>query len=174
MTIAPANGWVLGYVAIALIAGVTVLARREPALLRGSSVLLFTVAYVAIAAAALYWTGHPITRLAAAFAGVALALAVALAPWWTVIGAPRASVIGTIEVCFGRVCATYRAAGAGHGFVMDVPGGALHIRLHALPVGNATLISFQASPRHKKGDLLRRLLGKQYSGVLPTIRIRMR
>lgn len=172
MTIAPADGWVLGYVAIALIAGVTVHARREPALLRGSSVLLFTVAYVAIAGVGLYRSGNTITPLALTSAVVAVALALGLAPWWTVIGAPRASVIDTIEICFGRVCATYRAAE--RGFVMDVPGGALLIRLHALPIGTATLISFRARPRHKKSDLLRRLVGKQYRGVLPTIRIRMR
>lgn len=150
----------------------TVTIRREPSLVRGRAVFLFTLAYAAVGWVVLSWRGVEVPGGAIA---AALALVVAsglLAPWWFVLGGQRSNVISTMEMCFGRVCAKYEATP--HGFVMTVPGGGLHISAHALRGGRLTVVWFRARPEHRKGWLLQRLFAKQYRGVLPTLRIRMR
>lgn len=152
--------------------GVTVAVRREPSLVRGRSVFLFTLAYVAIGLAALSWSDRAVPGGVVLAALLIVAAAGVLAPWWFVLGGPRSAVIATLEICFGRVCAAYERTT--HGFVMTVPGGRLHVNAHALPNGRFTLVWFRARPEHRKGVLFRRLFAKQYRGPLPTLRIRIR
>lgn len=169
----PGDLWLAVYGALAIVCGATLFARREPTLVRGRSVFLFTALYVALAWAMLTWRGAAIPPRLPIAAILVLAGTAAASPWWFVLGGPRAAVIATMEVCFGRVCAQYEHVE--RGFVMTVPGGGgLHVGLHALPSSRVTVLSFRARPAHKKSDLFRRLLRKQYPGVLPTIRIRMR
>jgi hypothetical protein len=39
------------------------------------------------------------------------------------------------------------------------------------PAGESTMIVFVRSARHRKAELFRRLLAKQYRSVMPTIRL---
>ena len=168
----PGDLWVAAYVALALLCVVTVLVRREPTLLQGRTVFVFTVANVALAWALLAWRGSPVPARVAVAATVALALTALAAPWWFVIGGPRSAVLSTMEMCFGRICAQYERGDAG--FTMMVPGGGgLHIGVRELASGRLTVLTLRARPAHKKSDLFRKLLVKQYRGVLPTIRIRI-
>ena len=48
------------------------------------------------------------------------------------------------------------------------------IREVELGTDRMTALRFRERPPHKKGELFRRLLIKQWSGPLPTIRIRIR
>ena len=169
---APADAWLAGYAAVVATAALTILLRRAPTLLRGSVVFLFTIAYLVIATAALLWSGTGIpARAICAAVGLAL-LTGAMAPWWFVIGGPRTAIGEIIETCFGRVCARYERTS--RGFLMTVPGGGLHVGLHPLGTDRMTALRFRERPPHKKGELFRRLLIKQWSGPLPTIRIRIR
>lgn len=168
----PADAWLAGYAAVVAAAALTILLRRAPTLLRGSAVFLFTSGYVGIAAVALVWTGAVVPARAIAMAVVLLALTGAAAPWWLVVGGPRAAVGEIVETCFGRVCARYERTS--RGFLMTVPGGGLHVGLHPMGTDRLTAMRFHEQPPHKKGELFRRLLIKQWSGPLPTIRIRIR
>jgi hypothetical protein len=174
MSVTSGDFWLLAYAALIVVSAATVLVRREATLVRGGSVFLFTIAYVALAAVVLAWrSGVAAVPARVAIAGVVLlAVTALLAPWWFVLGGPRSEVVSVMEVCFGRVCAQYERVG--EGFRMTVPGGGLHIQLHTLPLGRVTVVSFRARPPHRKGELFRRLFVKQYRGALPTIRIRMR
>lgn len=166
--------WLAGYAALAIVCAATVLLRREPTLVRGRSIFLFTLLYAALAWGFLAWRdggGAVPTRVWIAGV-VALGVSALVAPWWFVLGGPRTAVIAIMEICFGRVCAQYEHVDAG--FVMTVPGGSLDVGLYALPSSRVTVLSFRARPAHRKSDLFRRLLVKQYQGPLPTIRIRMR
>ena len=168
----PADYWLAGYAAVVAAAALTILLRRTPTLLRGSVVFLFTIGYLAIAATALGWSDAGIPARAIAVAVGLVLVTGAMAPWWFVIGGPRTAIGEIIETCFGRVCARYERTS--RGFVMTVPGGGLHVGLHPLGTDRVTALRFQARPPHKKGELFRRLLVKQWSGPLPTIRIRIR
>jgi len=170
--VTPGDAWLAGFAALVVVCAATVLVRREPTLIRGSTVFLFTVLYVALAWAFLAWREGAVPPRLLITGAVALAVGALMAPSWFVLGGPRSDVVAMIEVCFGRVCAQY--ARAGTGFVMTVPGGGLHVRIHTLPTKRMTVLSLRARPAHKKSDLFRRLLVKQYRGVLPTMRIRMR
>lgn len=170
----PGDAWLVAFAGLVLVSAVTVLVRPEPTLLRGGTALGFVALYVAFAWAVLALRGDAIPPRAIIAAVAALVVTGLMAPWWFVLGGHRAGVISTIEVCFGRVCAEYQRTGSG--FVMSIPGGDLHVGLHALASRRLTVISLRARPshaKHKKGDLFRRLLVKQYRGVLPVIRIRM-
>jgi hypothetical protein len=170
--VTPGDLWVAGYVTLALVCVVTVLLRREPTLLQGGTLFVFTVAYVAVAWGLLAWRGTAVPPRVLGAAVVALALAALAAPWWFVLGGPRSAVLSTMEMCFGRICAQYQRGDKG--FVMLVPGGGgLHINVRELASSKLTVLSLRARPSHKKSDLFRRLLVKQYRGMLPTIRIRI-
>lgn len=167
----PGSAWLVAFAALVIVCVMTVFVRREPTLLRGSTVFQFAVLYVALAWGFLAWRSGGIPpRMLLAGIG-ALAVTGAMAPWWFVLGGPRTAVAALIEVCFGRVCAQYRRSDSG--FVMTVPGGDFHVRLHAVPLRKLTVLSFREDPAHRKGHLFRQLLLKQYRGVLPTIRIRI-
>jgi hypothetical protein len=159
-----------GFAALVVVWAATVLLRREPTLVRGRTVFLFTALYVALAWGFLAWVDRAVPPRALGVGIVALAVSAAVAPWWFVLRGPRTAVLATIEVCFGRVCAQYDKVGAG--FVMKIPGGTLRVGVHALSA-SVTVLSFRARPAHKKSDLFRSLLAKQYPGMLPTIRIRI-
>lgn len=169
---APGDVWIAAYALGIAAAAATVFLRRDASLLRGRSLFIFTLAYVTLALGSL-WLRQGAIPARVLIAGVAaVAVTASLAPWWFVLGGPRASVVETIEVCLGRVCARYERVDGG--FVMAVPGGGLHLRLHALPTERFTVLSFRARPAHRKGALFQRLLAKQYRGVLPTLRVTMR
>lgn len=163
--------WAGGFGALVTLSVATVLLRPEPTLLRGRTLFLFLTVYVALAWGWLAWRGGGLTPQALAVGGTGLVVGALAAPWWFVFGGRRAALIGTIEVCFGRVCAQYEPTDGG--FMMKVPGGALQVRLHSFVSQRLTMLSFRARPAHKKGELFQKLLLKQYGGVLPTIRIRM-
>lgn len=168
----PADAWLAGYAAVVATAALTILLRRAPTLLRGSVVFLFTIGYLVVASAVLAWRDADIpARAIGAAVGLVLVTG-AMAPWWFVIGGPRTAIGEIIETCFGRVCARYERTS--RGFVMTVPGGGLHVGVHPLGTERMTALRFRERPPHKKGELFRRLLIKQWSGPLPTIRIRIR
>ena len=173
----PGNAWLAGYAAIVALCAITVLVRREPTLLRGRSAFTFTTLYVALAWVSVAWRDARVSpfSLFSTFdlgaAAVAIAITGIAAPWWFVLGGPRATVVSTLEVCLGRVCAVYERTDAG--FIMKIPAGGMRISVRALPWTRISVVSLRAKPPHKKGDLLRRLFAKQYRGVLPTPRIRI-
>jgi hypothetical protein len=173
--VSAANAWLAGYAAIVALCAITVLVRREPTLLRGRSAFIFTTLYVALAAASIAWRhtrSTPASPLAIASAAIALTITAIAAPWWFVLGGPRAAVVSTLEICLGRVCAVYERKDAG--FIMTIPAGGMHISVHALPWTRVSVVSLRAKPPYRKADLLRRLFAKQYRGVFPTLRIRIR
>jgi hypothetical protein len=172
--VSPGNAWLAGYAAIVALCAITVLVRREPTLLRGRTAFAFTALYVALAWAALAWREarvFPFSPFGLGAAALAIMITGIAAPWWFVLGGPRAAVVSTLEVCLGRVCAVYERKDTG--FIMQIPAGGMRISVHALPWTRISVVSLRARPPYKKADLLRRLFAKQYRGVLPTPRIRI-
>jgi hypothetical protein len=160
-------GWAAAYVVLVVAASVVVLARREPTVVRGDSVFLLTALYVLLAAGVTALRGGRFS-----LGVLAASVAVLLAGWflrsrWWVIGAEPDVVTTTIEECASRLCAPSER-GTGECRVI-VPGGALHLRI--APAGRSTMIVFVADARHRKAQLFRRLLAKQYRAVTPTIRL---
>jgi hypothetical protein len=169
--VTPGDVWLAGFAALVIVCAATVLLRREPTLVRGGTIFFLSALYVALACGFLAWRGDSVPPHVLIAGLLALAVSASLAPWWFVLGGSSNAVIAIMEECFKRVCARYERSDAG--FVMSVPGGGLHIRLHDLSPARVTALSFRARPAHRKGDLFLRLLRKQYHSVLPTIRIRM-
>jgi hypothetical protein len=160
-------GWAAAYVVLALAAFVVVLARREPTIVRGDRIFLLTALYVLLAATVIALRGGRLS-----LGVLAVSVAALLAGWllrsrWWVIGAEPDTVAATIEECAARLCAPSER-GTGECRVM-VPGGAVHLRV--APAGRSTMIVFVADAKHRKAQLFRRLLAKQYRAVTPTIRL---
>jgi hypothetical protein len=160
--------WAAVYVALVVVAAVIVLARREPTVVRGDWVFLLTALYVLVAAAVTAVRGGRFSL--GVLAGTVIVL---MAGWlvqsrWWVIGAASSVVAVTIDECASRLCAP--AASRPGECEVTVPGGA--IRLRIMPAGRgSTMIVFVASAKHRKSELFRRLLAKQYRSVMPTIRL---
>lgn len=167
----PGSAALLGYGAIVALCAITVFVRREPTLLRGRSAFIFTTLYVAVAFVSIAWQHAHVSPFAVGAAIVAIVITGIAAPWWFVLGGPRAAVVSILEVCLGRVCAVYERTDAG--FLMKMPAGGMRISVHALPWTRVSILSLRAKPPYKKADLLRRLFAKQYRGVFPTLRIRI-
>ena len=159
--------WAAAYVALVGVAVVLVRSRREPTIVRGDWIFLLTALYALVAAAVTALRGGRFSL--GVLAGTVLVL---LAGWlvqsrWWVVGAGADAVTATIEECASRLCAP-SARAAGH-CTVTVPGGA--VRLRIAPAGESTMIVFVESARHRKAQLFRRLLAKQYRSVIPTIRL---
>ena len=161
--------WAAVYAALAVVAVVVVLARREPTVVRGDWVFLLTALYLLVAAAVTALRGGRFS-----LGTLAGASAVLLAGWfvqsrWWVVGADAGTVTTTIEECASRLCApAERTPGA---CTVSVPGGAMRLQISG--AGRSTMIVFASSANHRKVHLFRRLLAKQYRPVIPTIRLGM-
>ena len=160
-------GWVIAYVVLGLVAAAVVLARREPTIVRGDGVFLVTALYILVAAVVTAARGGRFSL--GALAGV---VAVLVAGWllrsrWWVVGAAPRLVVATVEECAARVCAP--ATASGDTCAVAVPGGRVQMRITPVSATSSVIV-FVASTRHRKSELFRRLLAKQYRPVMPTIR----
>jgi hypothetical protein len=162
--------WAIAYAVLLAAALGVVFGRREPTIVRGDWVFLLTSLFALLAAVVSASRGERFSLgVLIATAAVLLAGWIVQSRWW-VVGASSAAVTATIEECATRICAsTTHAAGESS---IAVPGGA--VRLRVAPAGRSTMIVFVASSRHRKADLFRKLLAKQYRSVVPAIRIRPR
>lgn len=160
--------WAAVYVGLAVVATVIVLARREPTIVRGDWVFLLTAAYVLLAAIVTAARGGRFSL--GVLAGTIVVLVAGWfvqARWWVIKSEPSA-VTATIEDCASRLCAP--AASSSGDCTVKVPGGAIKLRI-ARAGRASTVIVFLASTKHRKSELFRRLLAKQYRSVMPTIRL---
>jgi hypothetical protein len=159
--------WAAAYLVVAAAAAGIVLARREPTVVRGDWVFLLTSLFVLVAATVTAWRGGRFSLgLLAVTVLVLMAGWLVQARWW-VVGASSDAVATTVGECASRVCAPTTRAGAE--CTVTVPGGI--IRLRIAPAGDATVIVFMTNAKHRKAQLFRRLLAKQYHSVMPTIRV---
>lgn len=160
--------WAAVYVGLVVVAALIVLARREPTVVRGDWVFLLTALYVLVAAVVTAARGGRFSLGALAGTVIVLIAAWLIQSRWWVIGVPSSSVAATIDECASRLCAP--AASRPGECEVTVPGGA--IRLRITPAGRgSTMIVFVSSTKHRKSELFRRLLAKQYRSVMPTIRL---
>ena len=159
--------WAAAYALLAGVAAVLVRTRREPTIVRGDWIFLLTAVYVLVAAVTTALLGERFSLGAVAGTIVVLVGGWLVQSRWWVIGAGPDAVVATIEECASRLCAP-SATGAGV-CTLTVPGGAL--RLRVVPAGRSTMIVFVGRATHRKVQLFRRLLAKQYRPVVPTLRL---
>ena len=161
--------WAIAYVVLLVVATMVVLARREPTIVRGDWVFLLTSLFVLLAATVTALRGERFSLGVLAAAVIVLVAGWLVHSRWWVVGAGTFAVAATVDECASRLCAPATRAGSESTIV--VPGGA--VRLRIARAGESTMIVFVASSRHRKADLFRRLLAKQYRSVMPTIRLGM-
>ena len=161
-------GWAVAYVALALVATAVVLARREATIVRGDWVFLLTALYVLAAAVVTAARGGRFSLGELAASALVLVAGWFVQSRWWVIGAPAAAVTGAVEECASRLCAP--ATSAAGTCTVSVPGGAIRVRVTPV-TASSTMLVFEMSTRHRKVELFRRLLAKQYRAVMPTIKL---
>ena len=159
--------WAAAYAVLAGVAAVLVRARREPTIVRGDWIFFLTAVYVLVAAVVTALQGGRFSLgVLAGTVAVLVAGWVVQSRWW-VVGAGVDAVVATIEECASRLCApSTRDAGV---CTLTVPGGTL--RLRVVDAGQSTMIVFAGHATHRKVQLFRRLLAKQYRPVIPTLRL---
>jgi hypothetical protein len=160
-------GWAVAYVVLVVAAFVVVLARREPTIVRGDRIFVLTALYLLVAAGVTALRGGQLSLGVLAAGTAVLGVGWLLRSRWWVIGAEPDVVATTIEECASRLCApSERGTGECR---LVVPGGVVHLRI--AQAGRSTMIVFVADVKHRKAQLFRRLLAKQYRAVTPTIRL---
>lgn len=159
--------WAAAYALLVVAASAVVLARREPTIVRGDWVFLSTALFVLLAAVVTALRGGRFSLGVLAGTVTVLLVGWAIQSRWWVVGAEPAVVVTTIEECASRLCAP-AVSGSGHCTII-VPGGSMQLRIAS--AGRSTMIVFVSSANHRKVQLFRRLLAKQYRPVMPTIRL---
>jgi hypothetical protein len=159
--------WAVVYVVIFLVAAALVLTRREPTIVRGDWIFLLTALFVLLAATVTALRGGRFSLGTLVGTIVVLVLGWLIQSRWWVVGAGSTAVFATVEECASRLCAP--SARTENACVVTVPGGALNLRISS--TGRSTAIVFISSARHRKAELFRRLLAKQYRSVMPTVKI---
>lgn len=162
-------GWAATYLGIVSLAVVAVARRGDATIFAGRTLGLFNVAFVVVAAAVTFGVRGDL-RGHALLAGLVLLLPTwAVRTRWLLVGETRRGIEKNIEACLRRLCATFERTIEGYNVVLagtDV----LHIRIRHLGT-QVALLEFRAPMRHRKVELIQKLLGKQYRGLLPVLRI---
>ena len=161
--------WAIAYVVVLVVAAAVVLGRREPTIVRGDWIFLFTSLFVLLVASVSALRGERFSLGMLAAAVVVLVAGWLIQSRWWIVGAGPFAVAATVDECASRICAP--ATRAGCESTITVPGGAVRLRIER--AGESTMIVFVTSARHRKANLFRRLLAKQYRSVMPTIRLGM-
>lgn len=163
--------WAIAYVALGLAATAVVLTRREPTIVRGDWLFLLTALYVLLAAVVTAVRGGRFSLGVLVASSLVLLVGWLVQSRWWVVGAPAAAVTAAVEECAARLCAA--ATTSPGSCTIAVPGGVVRLRI-APVTATSTMIVFVESARHRKTELFRRLLTKQYRPVIPTIRLGVR
>ena len=159
--------WAAVYAGFVIVAFAVVAARREPTIVRGDWIFLWTAVFILAAASAVALRGGRFSLGELLGTIVVLTAGWVVQSRWWVVGAAPAAVIATIEECASRLCAPSARTAADCS--ITVPGGAVQLRV--APAGRSTVIQFRSSAKHRKAQLFRRLLAKQYRSAIPTLRV---
>lgn len=160
--------WAAAYAALLIVTLVLVSLRREPTVVRGDWVFLVTSLFLIAATVITALRGGRFSVGPVIAAALVLAVGWLARSRWLIIGASPPAVGATIDECGSRLCAAVERSTSD--VAIAIPGGAMRLRVTPL-AGGSTLIVFVTTPPHRKADLFRRLLAKQYRPVLPTIRL---
>ena len=157
-----------GYVAAALGALGLAALRRRPVLLRGRTLLAFTVLFAVASTAASVTATGSVPAALLVFEVAALAAAWGARGRWLIVHATPEAVGAAVERCTRMLCASVERAG--DAYAVPLAGGALRLTVRRAS-RQAAVVAFAGATRQKKAVLLRRLLAKQYDGVLPRIKL---
>ncbi len=160
--------WAAGYAAFLILVLVVVAARREPTAVRGDWLFLFTSLFLLAATIVTGLRGDRFGLGTLLTAVLVVAVGWFVRSRWLIIGASAFAVGTTIGECAARLRAPVERSVTECS--VAVPGGAMRLRIASVARGS-TMIVFVMTPRHRKAELFRRLLAKQYRPVLPTIKL---
>ena len=162
---APWLGVYAGILSLWLFALVT---GRRPTLWKGRSLVILNAVFVlAVVAISIAREERPDGALTAFLVSL-IAVAVVVSRRWILLHVDRAAVRQIVEKCLAQTLAKYEANGdryivhtAGEDMTIDIRGDAPVIRIR------------MSGGRHsKKAVLIRSFFGKQFSGSVPTLRVR--
>ena len=165
MGVAPWLGVYAGIIALWLFA---LAVGRRPTLWRGRALLILNVAFVGIVLITAVTRGETPESSLVAFLVSILLVGIIVSRLWLLLHIDRADARQVVEKCLAQTLAKYETNGgryivhtAGADLVIDISGDA--------PVMRARLSGGRGS---KKAVLIRSLFGKQFSGSVPTLRVR--
>jgi hypothetical protein len=136
---------------------------------RGGSLFFLNGAFVAASIGALLMHRvRPETALVA-FDLFLVVLVLLVRGVWLALHVESVHVEQILEGCFTRTRATYSRVG--NAYVLTVAESELLVTLRA-PFRGVISIGFAGNLRSKKGQLIRALIGKQFRGSFPAIKVR--
>lgn len=176
--------WIAAYLAVILAGCLLAALRSEPTLLAGSSFLVFNAGFAAVSLSVTLLWGPAVSGQETAYAVLMTFWALLLLGSWIarsfwLIARARSGEIGAaVESCLGKVRLAFEKSHGGFSVAAVAASGDtrpwdLRIRIGDLPP-RCVLVLFQGRARHRKLELLKDLLAKQFRGVLPRLRVRTR
>lgn len=165
---ASAAGAIGAYVAILALWALVLRVGGKPTLWKGRALLISNAVFVAITGVVLLARGQRPGVALAAFLVLLLIVGIAVRGVWLLLNIDRAGVAQVVEKCLAQTRANY-----------DLRDGRYLVRTTtedlAIDIGEATLairVRFTGGSGSKKAELIRSLLGKQFKGSVPTLRVR--
>ncbi len=156
------------YVAILVLWASVLRLGGKPTLWKGRSLLIFNALFVAVAGVVLLARGQRPGVALAVFLVFLLIAGIAARGVWLLLNIDRAGVAQIVEKCLGQTRANY-----------DLQDGRYLVHTTtedlAIDIGDQTLVirvRFTGGSGSKKAELIRSLLGKQFKGSVPTLRVR--
>jgi len=163
-----AAGAIGAYVAILALWALVLRLGGKPTLWKGSALLVFSTLFVAIVGVVLLARGQRPGVELTAFLVLILMAGIAAQGVWLLLNIDRVGVVQIVEKCLGQTRANF-----------DLKDGRYLVRTStedlAIDIGEAALairVRFTGGSGSKKAELIRSLLGKQFKGSVPTLRIR--
>lgn len=164
-----AGAWIAAYLAALVIWSIVLLAGKTPTLWQGSSVLFLNGAFIVASVATMVIRRVSPDSALIGFEIVMAALILVLRPVRLALHVSLGDLERVLEDCFKRTRTNYVRDGGE--YVLTVAQSEMRVSLNTTFLG-ATRIRFGGNTESRKARLIRTLIGKQFRGSFPALKMR--
>ena len=163
-----AAGAIGTYVAILALWALVLRLGGKPTLWKGRSLLIFNALFLAVAGVVLLARGQRPGVSLSVFLVLLLITGIAARGVWLLLNIDRADVAQVVEKCLAQTRANYDLRDGRYRVRTTTEDLSIEIAQGMLAVS----VRFTGGSGSKKAELIRSLLGKQFKGSVPTLRVR--
>jgi len=164
----PFAPWGAAYAGIVALWAVAIAVERRPTLWKGQSLLILNVRFAAITGGVALVRGERPDNALVAFVISIIVVGLLVSRIWLLLHIDWAGARDTVEKCLSQTRAKYEM-NAGR-YIVRTKSEDLIIAISGAPP--AMRVRLSGGRGSKKAGLIRALFGKQFSGSVPTLRVR--
>lgn len=164
-----AGPWIAAYIGALVIWSIVLVSGTTPTLWRGSSLVFLNGAFVAASVITMAVRRLRPDSALIGFEIILVALIVLVRDVWLALHVARTDLERVLEDCFKKTRTAY--VGADGKYVLTVADSEMRVSVNAAFPG-AMRIGFAGNTTSKKAQLIRALIGKQFRGSFPALKMR--